>query len=433
MVFADYFARMSADIAVLAAKGGYAALFLSTALEGIPVLGVAIPGHVIVILAGFLAATGNLNPFTAGAVAILGAIAGDFASFRLGLRYGEPLLEKLKRRPWISDKAVDKAGRLLDRHTGKALVIGRFSPLTRGIMPFLAGANNAPRRAFWLYNSIGAAVWVVASIALGYVLGLGYHVAAGFMGKAAVISILAAAAIAWGYRFVNERFQIFRKYELFMLAVNAVALYVLARMIQDAFSARSFMAGFDLTINAFFSSHLFAPALAAAEAVGIVFSPAAVAAGCVVLAIIMAVGRKWRSTAVLLASVGSAAVFTEWMKAFFMRARPLDAIVSLSDPSFPSSHAAFAAAFFTAAAYLLAPRFSSWVARELFLSVCAAAVIAIGLSRLVISVHWASDVMAGWALGAFCGSGSVLMIRYLAAILAGAAGRSPVEGKVAGL
>ena len=56
-------------------------------------------------------------------------------------------------------------------------------------------------------------------------------------------------------------------------------------------------------------------------------------------------------------------------------------------------------AFFVIAAYLLAPRIRSWVKRELMIVACVAAIILVGVSMLVLNVHWASDVLAGWCAG----------------------------------
>ena len=100
-----------------------------------------------------------------------------------------------------------------------------------------------------------------------------------------------------------------------------------------------------------------------------------------------------------------------------MRARPEDALQVLSDPSFPSGHATMAAAFFLVMLYMLVPKIHSWIKRELFIVLCVLSVIAIGLSRVVLSVHWSSDVIAGWSLGIFCTTASILLVRYVGGIV----------------
>ncbi len=122
-----------------------------------------------------------------------------------------------------------------------------------------------------------------------------------------------------------------------------------------------------------------------------------------------------------------------WMKEIFVRVRPHDIILLnfpvkvqflfdqawlAADPSFPSGHSVFAGAFFFLFAYSLAPYLRTWVKRELVFVFCTLGALAVGLSRIVLNVHWASDVLAGWALGVFCATSSVLLVRYVGALIA---------------
>jgi membrane-associated phospholipid phosphatase len=49
-------------------------------------------------------------------------------------------------------------------------------------------------------------------------------------------------------------------------------------------------------------------------------------------------------------------------------------------------------------------------------------VILIGLSRLILNVHWASDIIAGWSLGIFCATASILLVRYVGTLFTGKIG-----------
>ena len=425
MSYLRFFSAFSDALVALAVGGGYVTLFLITALEGLPLLGVLIPGHVVIIAAGFIAATGIFNVWIVIPIAVIGAVIGDFLSFTIGRRYGMPLIQRFRSVLFIRQTHIDKAARLIESHTGKALIFGRFNPVTRGIMPFMVGAGGVASRSFWPFNILGAVLWVVSSVILGYLLGLGYHAAAGTFGKMIVVAVIASLLIIWGYRFVNARFHIFRRYELFALGLNVLSLYALARMIQDAFSSRSFMAGFDLWVNGLSASLSAAPAgpalAAAASAVSAVGGTVSLSVIAVLLGVFLALRKKWRSAGILLLSIGSTAFAVSWMKSFFMIVRPANSLVPIIgvDPSFPSGHAAFAAAFAIAVVYLFAPRIRSWVKRELFMTACVLVAIAVGLSRIVLNVHWASDVIAGWALGVFCATGSILLVRYVGELIMG--------------
>jgi len=105
------------------------------------------------------------------------------------------------------------------------------------------------------------------------------------------------------------------------------------------------------------------------------------------------------------------------LKTFFMSPRPNYSITYLLGPSFPSGHSSFSAALFFVIIYLFAPKIKSVIKREIFIVLCIFAVVAIGLSRLVLNVHWFSDIIAGWALGIFIATGVVLFVRYISVLL----------------
>lgn len=427
MPYAHVFSAFAVHLQAFITHGGYVVLFIFTLLEGLPLIGMAVPGHVAILIAGFLAKVGTLNLWWVIILSILGAVAGDYAGFLIGRKYGLGFIDRMRPYFFISDEQLAKTRQLLDRHTGKAMIIGRFTPATRALMPFLVGTGETSAGKFWVFNLIGGISWAVISVMIGYVFGAGYHAVAGYLGRLFVFAIIFAAIAIWGYRFVNMRFHIFRKYELFALGLNLVALFALARMIQDAFALQSFMANFDVYV----SSHIVDPAT---QTVLIPYSLALISywvttigsflvtliAGLVVGAWLL-VKKRWRSATIMLLSVVSTSLIIGTLKQFFMRARPDLAVTALfhfsgtilEDPSFPSAHAAMAAAFFTVLAYLFAPRLRTWVRRELFIVVSVLAIIAIGLSRILLNVHWVSDVIAGWALGIFIATAWILLVKYV--------------------
>jgi len=110
-----------------------------------------------------------------------------------------------------------------------------------------------------------------------------------------------------------------------------------------------------------------------------------------------------RITALLvLASTVSCAILISLLKAAFSRMRP---DVSFADyaawgMSFPSGHASMSAAVFLTLGVLTATTRSRLSERLYILAVAAATALLIGASRVALGVHWATDVLAGWAVGA---------------------------------
>ena len=97
-------------------------------------------------------------------------------------------------------------------------------------------------------------------------------------------------------------------------------------------------------------------------------------------------------------------LITTTIKQLADRARPtLNPIAETLGPSFPSGHSSWSAAFLAATA-LLATRGRNRRARALIAGACAAAAVSVAATRVLLDVHWLSDVIAGLALGSawFC-------------------------------
>lgn len=97
---------------------------------------------------------------------------------------------------------------------------------------------------------------------------------------------------------------------------------------------------------------------------------------------------------------GSALLFL--LKNTFGRPRPelVDHLVTVQSLSFPSGHAANSALVYLTIAALASDVEPSFLVRIYIMTVAIVLTVLIGFSRLYLGVHWPSDVVAGWALGA---------------------------------
>jgi membrane-associated phospholipid phosphatase len=108
---------------------------------------------------------------------------------------------------------------------------------------------------------------------------------------------------------------------------------------------------------------------------------------------------RWVVPFVLVVVAGNG-ILTTTVKHLADRVRPdVNPIADTLGPSFPSGHSSWSIAFFTAAALLLS-RGRSRTARTLIAGVAAALTVTVAGSRVLLGVHWLSDVLAGLALGA---------------------------------
>ncbi|MGH7010194.1 MAG: phosphatase PAP2 family protein [Caulobacteraceae bacterium] len=112
--------------------------------------------------------------------------------------------------------------------------------------------------------------------------------------------------------------------------------------------------------------------------------------------------REWRAAIFLIAASVTGTVLVEGFKVAVGRTRPPTAmhLVPVSNASFPSGHAAMSALIYLTLAALVA-RFSTRRRVETYALVLGVVVtFLIGLTRIYVGVHWPTDVIAGWALGA---------------------------------
>lgn len=104
----------------------------------------------------------------------------------------------------------------------------------------------------------------------------------------------------------------------------------------------------------------------------------------------------------LLAATGAGGVLTTGLKLLVHRPRPdvVVHLVAVHSASFPSGHAMNSAFVYGTLALVAAARTMQAGARLYLACGCVALVVLIGASRIVLGVHWPSDVLAGWAFGA---------------------------------
>lgn len=116
----------------------------------------------------------------------------------------------------------------------------------------------------------------------------------------------------------------------------------------------------------------------------------------------LALVASWRSAILVATSVVSGSLLVTLLKAAFGRLRPDSALAALVVPglSFPSGHASMAAIVFLTLGTLIASSRGALRERGFILLAAALLTLLVGVSRVALGVHWATDVLGGWAFGA---------------------------------
>lgn len=125
--------------------------------------------------------------------------------------------------------------------------------------------------------------------------------------------------------------------------------------------------------------------------------------------------RRARTALFLLVSVGSGALVSFLLKAAYRRPRPelVPPQAYAYSASFPSGHAMMSAVVYLTLAVLLAQTTARRRVTGYFLTVAIVLTLLVGVSRVYLGVHWPTDVLAGWAIGAVWALLAGQVVRHL--------------------
>jgi membrane protein DedA with SNARE-associated domain len=177
------------------------AVFLLTGAETALFIGFLVPGEVTAILGGVIASHGKVPLAGVLAAAVAGAWCGDSIGFFGGRRAGGEWFGKHRRKNWVRARAFLKRG-------GMAVLLGRFTPFVRTIMPSAAGAAKMPYGRFLSWDLSSGLIWGAASTLLGYWGGRNAERVvhrAGIAGLAILAIVLAIFFLLWKRFDVRKR------------------------------------------------------------------------------------------------------------------------------------------------------------------------------------------------------------------------------------
>lgn len=116
----------------------------------------------------------------------------------------------------------------------------------------------------------------------------------------------------------------------------------------------------------------------------------------------LVIQKKRLSALLLVVGLGGGVALSEGLKAVFERERPPQAYqaVETLNASFPSGHALLSTVFYLTLGVMLTRAFPRRRLKAYVLAVSVVIALLIGLTRIYLGAHWASDVFAGWSVGA---------------------------------
>ncbi|HEV2539404.1 MAG TPA: DedA family protein/thiosulfate sulfurtransferase GlpE [Frateuria sp.] len=157
---------MAHQIVALIAEYGLLLVFLNVLIEQ---AGLPLPAVPTLVVAGALAAGGQLPLGGVLLVALAGCLASDFAWYMAGRRYGAGVMRTLCRISLSPDSCVKQSELRFQRWRAPVLLVAKFVPGLSTVAPPLVGAMGLTPRRFLLFDALGSLLWAGAAVALGYV------------------------------------------------------------------------------------------------------------------------------------------------------------------------------------------------------------------------------------------------------------------------
>lgn len=146
----------------------FAIVFAETGLVFAPFL----PGDSLLFAAGAIASLAGTGLDVTALVLLLisAAILGDAVNYSMGRHFGRRIFSS--EFPWRPNpEHLVKTEAFYERHGANTIIIARFMPIVRTFAPFVAGIAQMQYRKFFLFNSIGAVLWVCMFTLAGYYFG----------------------------------------------------------------------------------------------------------------------------------------------------------------------------------------------------------------------------------------------------------------------
>lgn len=415
----------------------YGAIFLVSLSESLALVGLIVPGTMVMFGVGAIVATGSLGLKPVLLLAAAGAVAGDGISYWLGHHYHEEL-----RRMWPFARypGMLKTGEaFFHRHGGKSILFGRFVGPVRPVIPVVAGMLGMSPLNFSIVNVISAIGWAFVAILPGVFFGASLAVAGAVSSRLAVLIVILLITI-WGFVWLSRKLAalVERRGPLWlaalkdwvaadmsghglMLPLKRLLSYVLLRrqgeeLFLGFLVLLLFMAGFgflgvlqdvlakdplvvaDQAVYHFFQSlrtpwadHI----LVAVTEFGDSFVNI-----CLSIAVLLVLlgKRCYRTAGYWVLTIFGGLFGVQLLKLLVHLPRPVTIYHGASAYGFPSGHTTMSIIIYGFLAILIARSLASKLQWGLFVTVFVLSFF-IALSRLYLGAHWLSDVLGGFLIG----------------------------------
>ncbi|MGE4396908.1 MAG: DedA family protein [Sulfurimonas sp.] len=193
--------ELAADLVDLIFDWGYLGIFLLMTIESsfIP-----FPSEIVLIPAGYLASKGDMNMGMIMLSALGGSMAGAFINYFLALFLGRKILKKYGKYFFISEDTLLKMDIYFQKHGHISTFIGRLVPGIRQLISIPAGLARMNLAVFSTYTALGAGIWALILVMLGYFIGENQELIESYLKQITIGVLMALVLLASWYIYYQK-------------------------------------------------------------------------------------------------------------------------------------------------------------------------------------------------------------------------------------
>ena len=165
-----------------------------------------IPSEVVLQLAGFFVARGELSFVGVLFAATLGSVLGSILLYEVARYGGRPFVLRYGSLLRVGPEELDRADAWFVRRGPIVVLVGRCIPGVRSLVSLPAGMLKMSRVAYILLTLVGSLIWNTALIGIGWILGEEWEKVSDVVGAVGtpllivVLLILGAISVVWWWR-----------------------------------------------------------------------------------------------------------------------------------------------------------------------------------------------------------------------------------------
>lgn len=182
------------------AEIGYLGIFIGMFLESTLV---PLPSELVMIPAGLAVSAGLMNLYAVLFLGVAGNVAGAIFSYYLAASFGRTILFKIGKYFFVKAETIVEIEKFFQSHGHVSVFIGRILPGFRHFISLPAGAGKMDIKAFFIYTTLGSAIWTAVLTALGYFVGSNQELIKENLYQIIVGTFVFCIAIIIGYIFLR--------------------------------------------------------------------------------------------------------------------------------------------------------------------------------------------------------------------------------------